>query len=83
MGGVEELAEVGVGEDGIDGEVRVVVFYKVPEGLLRLGFAGAVDGPCARGFVGRGFPGFVDVFLVPGVGVDGEGGVGFETCHRG
>jgi len=45
--GAEDLAEVCVGENGIDGEVRVVLFDEFPDFLLCLGFAGAVDGHCS------------------------------------
>lgn len=45
--GVEQLAEVCVGENGVDGEVRVVLFDEFPDFLLCLGFTGAVDGPCS------------------------------------
>lgn len=47
LAGAEDLAEVCVGEHGVDGKVGVVLFNEFPDFLLCLCFAGAVDGPCS------------------------------------
>ena len=68
VGRVEQEAEIGVGADGVGGEVRVLVGDEFPDFLLRLRFTGAVDGPGAVGRVGWRLPGGGDVGFVPAGG---------------
>lgn len=79
----EDFAEGGVGKDSVDGKIGLLLFRKLPHLLFRLRLASTVHRECARGLVRRRRPGVINVFLVPGIGVDGDFGVGFCFCYSG
>lgn len=78
---VENSAKIGVGQNGIDLEVRLLLLDELPEFLLGLGFARTVDVPAAVCLVvWWRCPRFVNGVLVPRIFFDVEFLVRYWIC---